>query len=173
MKIITVNSNTHGQKHILVDDDDYPFLKTKTWCILKDTTHGKFYAVTSPENTRMHRLVMKVTAIETKVDHKNHNGLDNRKKNLRCCTTEQNGQNRRKVKKGSSRYKGVYFNKNEQMWRAHIVVKGKEKHLGYFQDERDAGIAYNRAAEIFFKTFSFFNKIPRWRTAKIISGKPK
>ena len=50
----------------------------------------------------------------------------------------------------SSFYKGVSFNKSRHKWHAQICINGKQKNVGYFKIERDAGIAYNTACDIYY-----------------------
>ena len=80
------------------------------------------------------------------IDHINHNGLDNRKENLRFVTRAQNQQNRRSTKNSSSQYKGVGWHKASNKWRAKIGHKGKQTYLGLFTCEHQAALAYNEKA---------------------------
>jgi hypothetical protein len=74
------------------------------------------------------------------VDHINHDGTDNRVENLRLVTTRQNTSHR-KIK-GTSRFPGVFWDKNARKWRSMISVNGKSLHLGLFKDEEEAYFAY-------------------------------
>jgi len=81
----------------LVDDDDYPTLVKSSWYAL--SRHNHWYAVTSsskggPTTVYMHRVIMDAPK-GMQVDHINHNGLDNRRRNLRLCTHAENLRNRR------------------------------------------------------------------------------
>lgn len=49
----------------------------------------------------------------------------------------------------SSRYRGVYWDNNKQLWRAGIGHQGKQHFLGYFRDQVDAAVAYDAAATMF------------------------
>jgi len=92
------------------------------------------------------------------IDHINHNGLDNRKKNVRVATQAQNARNARYPKKNcSSRYRGVWFNRQAKKWRASIVVNRKRKQIGYFKDEIQAATAYDRAAMKYFGEYAILN----------------
>jgi hypothetical protein len=88
----------------------------------------------------MHRLVIGAGQGEL-VDHRNRNGLDNRRRNLRIATSSQNGGNRiadrRKAPK-TSHYKGVYWDKSRSRWMAVIHVNGHSRSLGRFDVEDEA-----------------------------------
>lgn len=91
-------------------------------------------------------------------DHINHNGLDNRKANLRIATQAQNARNCRQNKTGkSSKYRGVWFNKKSGNWRATIVLNRKRRQIGYFKNEIDAAKAYDRAAKHLHGQFATLN----------------
>ena len=92
------------------------------------------------------------------VDHINHNGLDNRKRNLRIVTTQQNIWNTRgRDNNISSKYKGVSWHKNKQKWEARIRIDNKPKYLGYFDDEKEAAEAYDRTAKKHRGEYAFLN----------------
>jgi hypothetical protein len=105
----------------------------------------------------MHREILNAPA-GVFVDHKDGDGLDNRKENLRIVTSAQNQQNRRKIsRKTTSKYKGVYFRRENKKYCALICCKGKRMHLGYFDNEIDAAKAYDQAAKKFFGEFARLN----------------
>lgn len=89
------------------------------------------------------------------VDHWDGNGLNNCRKNLRVCTKQQNNMNTKKRSNRSSKYKGVHFRAGR--WLAQIQVAGKKKHLGTFEEEADAALAYNFAATELFGPFARLN----------------
>ena len=93
------------------------------------------------------------------VDHINHNGLDNRKANLRHATRVQNNRNRLIIKRkgASSKYKGVSWRKRKKRWHARIHVNGRYKFLGYFKEEINAAKAYDKAAKKYHKEFASLN----------------
>ena len=90
-------------------------------------------------------------------DHRNHNGLDNRRDNLRICTHAQNQHNQNPQLNCSSMYKGVYWNKHNFRWQAQIKVNGQNKHLGVFISEIDAARAYDKAAREYFREYARTN----------------
>jgi hypothetical protein len=80
------------------------------------------------------------------VDHRDGDGLNNRRSNLRCATHAQNNQNK-VMQPHSSRFKGVYWKQKDQRWVAYITANGKRYHLGSFRHEEDAAQARLAAAE--------------------------
>ena len=105
----------------------------------------------------MHRQILNAPHFLL-VDHINRNGLDNRKANLRTATYTQNSRNRQKTNKNTwSKYKGVTFDYRRKKWLARIVVNRKKRHLGSFNNELDAGRAYDRAAGELYGEFAVLN----------------
>ena len=90
-------------------------------------------------------------------DHINHNGLDNRKQNLRNCTITQNNANSRSARGASSKYKGVSRNKKRKKWAAYIKKGKKQTRIGFFEDETEAAIAYDKAAKKYHGEFANLN----------------
>ncbi len=94
-------------------------------------------------------------------DHQDRNGLNNQRWNLRLATHQQNTFNSgRKHKSPTSQYKGV--SRDGAYWDAVIMVDRKHIYLGAYENEVEAGIAYNHAAAQYFGEFAQFNGIPEW-----------
>jgi len=148
--------------YAIVDPDDFIWLSKFKWCVSKGTEGN--YAVRNVRIGRrrtkmllMHREIMK-SPEELFVDHRNNDGLDNRKANLRPATHSQNMFNRRKTrKKTSSRFIGVCFDKYYGRWLASICCHGKSFNLGRFDNEIDAAKAHDRAAREYHKEFARLN----------------
>lgn len=92
------------------------------------------------------------------VDHENADTLDNRIDNLRAATKEENAHNKGKTrKKTSSKYIGVYFNKQTKRWISQIKYKERRIYLGYFKDEVEAAKAHDVAARKYHGEFGRLN----------------
>jgi len=144
-------------KYAIVDAEDYLRLSSYKWCAVKE---GRtWYAKTFRRDgmpLSMHRLITRAPK-GLLVDHINHNGLNNRRSNLRLCTHKQNQRNRRPNRGGTSEYKGVHWSKNRKKFRAMICNNSKIIHLGYFQDETEAAKAYDKKAKELFGEFAYLN----------------
>jgi hypothetical protein len=147
-------------KVALIDDEDWKLISQHKWHARKQ--NKTFYAATNisigngkQKIIRMHRLIMQALPGQ-EVDHKNNNGLDNRKDNLRFCTRTQNHQNRKNTR-GTSEYKGVAWRNSRNKWMAYIVHDKKQTFLGYFSSEEDAAKEYDKAALKYFGEFARLN----------------
>lgn len=149
---------------ILVDDEDLVMLSAYTWYVNDDG-----YAATNvphplnPETKTillMHRLIIGVGFGDGKIiDHENRNRIDNRRKNIRFCTSYENMQNRGKQINNTSGYKGVSLNKRLGSWEASIGHEGADIYLGVFRKAEEAAHAYNKAAISLFGDFAVLNPV--------------
>ncbi len=141
-------------KYALIDNEDYEFISLFKWhasCIGKT-----FYAQAriSGKIVYMHRLLLGLTADDKKcVDHINHNGLDNRRTNIRVCTRQQNQQYRKIQSNCGSGLKGAYRCTKSKTWMSRICVHGKDIYLGTFKTKYAAHNAYKKAAKEYFGEF--------------------
>lgn len=140
----------------LVDDIDYDWLNRWKWCAVKG--HKTFYAFRKSGNKdiQMHTLI--ISGAE-RVDHKDGDGLNNQRVNLRRATHQQNLMNRGAPINNKSGYKGVSFDRFTGRWVAKIGVSGKHLNIGRFDTPEEAALAYNAAAERFYGEFSYKNEI--------------
>ncbi|MCK5127232.1 MAG: hypothetical protein KAR42_13340 [candidate division Zixibacteria bacterium] len=149
------------RKFALVDDCDFEWLNKWKWSAVK--SKQTWYAsrnvkniVTGKNGTiSMHRQILNAPK-GMQVDHRNHNGLNNQRHNIRICTLVQNHHNRQPIKK-TSVYKGVCWDKIRKKWTAQIHMKRKKKHLGFFVNEVEAANMYDVMAKKLFGEFAYLN----------------
>ena len=147
---------THG-KVTIVDNQDWPLMAGYRWYALRGKTAGseRWYAAACHEGRTvyMHRVITHAGPGE-KVDHKNWDGLDNRRTNLRLCTNAQNMANQRTYR-GRAGMRGVYPRK--ERWRARIWVGYRGISLGTFDSPEEAARARDEAAQRFHGEFAVMN----------------
>lgn len=147
---------------MIVDEEDYEEVSKCRWCGYPDK-NGTIYAKTWIRRWEFwlsaHRMIANAHGTDFEVDHKDHDGLNNRRCNLRLCTDQQNQFNKRKIKAGTSRFKGVCWDKQRSRWKVRIRIDGKDKCLGFFKLEIEAAKAYNKAAKIHYKKFACPNRL--------------
>jgi len=143
-----------------VDPEDYIWLSQFRWHC--KTNVNAIYAVRTvsingkSKRIYMHRLITD-TPPHLVCDHINHDGLDNRKANLRNCTITQNNANSRSAANSSSKYKGVSWSKTKCKWVAYIKKDGRQFFLGHFSSESTAAKAYDTSAKKYFGEFANLN----------------
>lgn len=103
----------------------------------------------------MHREILGITDSRD-TDHRDNNGLNNQRYNIRPATRVENRRNQPK-RGGNSRFKGVCWHKRDHRWRSQITVNGRVQHLGYFTDDVMAALAYDDAARQHFGEFALTN----------------
>lgn len=140
----------------LVDDEDYEWLSGCKWHVFGETWK---YAVShrgpnGTGRTRMHRAIFGNVPKGMIVDHINGNSLDNRRSNLRLCTTAQNMMNSKLMSNNTSGYKGVSFSRGK--WVARLRYQGKFIYLGAHDDPKTAHEAYKSKAKELFGEYARF-----------------
>lgn len=136
----------------LVDDQDYEWLNQWRWYARKG--RYTFYAVRhvcvtkgKRRQEQMHRLILELQPDDKReCDHRDGNGLNNRRSNLRICTMAQNQRSRRNQMGCTSRFKGVWWHRGNRNWQSRIGINGKQICLGSFNSETEAAQAYDKAA---------------------------
>lgn len=149
MKQIPLSRGTFA----LVDDEDFIFLSQWKW-----NCNGQGYASRYNPNGKhrgsaifMHRVILGSDE-GTIVDHINGDPLDNRRCNLRVCTTAQNSYNRKVRKDSKTGVKGITRHGNK--WRAKISINKKRTIIGDFKNIDEASKAYNDAALKYYGDFA-------------------
>lgn len=156
-------------KVAIVDDEDFEKVSLFKWWAQKG--NQTFYAIKRKSKRNSYQVMARfILEYEGKlfVDHKNKNGLDNRKNNLRLATVSQNGANRHKTNKNKSGYKGVYKTVTSDKWgdhyywRANIKKNGKAIVISC-KTKEEAAAKYNKLAIELFGEFACLNKIAKER----------
>jgi hypothetical protein len=152
MKLIPVQG--HFAK---VDDKDYKFLIQFKWYYRRQKNRHWALRKYRGETISMHRDIMKCKkGDKIDIDHKDHDGLNNQRNNLRRANRSQNSANRKKIF-GRSKYLGVSFEKNTNKWRAQITKNGRWHNLGRYESEIMAAKAYDAKAKELHGEFANLN----------------
>jgi hypothetical protein len=145
----------------IVDEEDFDRLIGFKWYAATNSSGGR-YARRSlyDQGIRgwvfMHQEIMP-PRLGLEIDHKNCDGLDNRRENLRYATRAQQQANRRPW--GSSGLRGVRFDPNSPLrpWRAKIALNRTVRRLGSFASKEEAARAYDAAAILIHGEFARLN----------------
>jgi hypothetical protein len=156
---IYIESPKHGKKTVYVDVADLGLVSDKNWWVIKS---GKtFYCCcynheTGDRKYEMHQLLMGVRG----ADHKDNNGLNNRRSNLRLATKEQNAQNKQITSRNKSGYKGIFYDKwdRNSSYRAAVKVNGKTISGQRYKNPLLAAYQYNEFAAHYYGQFANLNK---------------
>jgi hypothetical protein len=142
MKLINLTQGKFAQ----ADDADYDWLNQWKWTARKD--RNTYYAVREADGKTiyMHRLIMN-TPDNQEVDHRDRNGLNCQRNNMKNCSHAENLQNQ--PSRGKSLHKGVCLT-NRGYITAQITINYKKIHLGTFPTEELAAEAYVLAAKKYF-----------------------
>ena len=160
MKRLDISTPKYPNTFTLVDDESFEELSKHKWCVQKGG--NTFYAVRNMprdkngkrKRVQMHRQIMNCPD-NLQTDHINHNGLDNRKMNLRVCTHSENHGNSLPRKGCTSKHKGV--SRHGGKWQSRIKHNSKEIYLGFFATEIEAAEAYDAKAKELFGEFAYLN----------------
>ena len=134
---------------VLFDIEDLDLIQNYKWHLRFNSNRKTNYVVgwdkENNNHIKMHRLI---TNCEKKfvVDHINRNPLDNRKSNLRICTTQENKQNQITQKNNkSSGHQNVYWDDIQKKWRVALRINRKLTYFGRYTNLEDA---VNKAKEM-------------------------
>lgn len=147
-------------KIAIVDDEEYFRLSIFKWFAHKQTKAATYYAernITISPGKR--KLLAMHTFIITpppgyQVDHKDGDGLNNQKSNLRLCFCSQNQANSKMRIDCSSGVKGVHYDHRKRRWIARIQVNKNRINLGTFLNIEEAAEMYEKAARQYFGQFA-------------------
>lgn len=158
MKLIPL---TQG-KFAKVDDADFDWLNQCKWCAHR--AHKSFYAIRGTRNRKkgtqqrfkMHQEISKRMGF-SRPDHKDRDGLNNQRENLRPASLSQQAINQGIRRDNASGFKGVSWNAQANKWRAQLSMAGKRHCLGHFGTPEEAARVYDRAARDAYGAFAVTN----------------
>ena len=140
----------------MVDDEDFEKVNQFRWRLLKNGRNEYAQAWIKSNNPKrlvyLHQFIMGFPG--GFIDHKDGDGLNNQKFNLRTCSNSQNNANAKKRIDNTSGFKGVSFHKNRGRWCAKI----NNTHIGIFDSPIEAAIAYDTTALKVFGEFALTNQ---------------
>jgi hypothetical protein len=161
-----INSKNHGIKEVLVDEDDLSLLNGYTLSISKSNKTFYVYVYKYIDGKRfsvsLHRFLLNPAKGQF-IDHKNMNGLDNRRANLRVCTRNQNLFNKSIYSSNTTGFKGVSpkkWRRSPNKFSVTLRVNGKTIYGGYYRTAVEAAKKYNELAIKHHGEFAYQNVIP-------------
>lgn len=148
----------------MVDDADFDDVNRHRWHVLMAPGVARACRTYKRNGTKihvyMHRQIIGALPGQI-VDHANHDGLDNRRSNLRLCSKADNARNGyRRIRGKTAKFKGVCITSRRHTpspWRATITVNGRQKSLGNYKTQDEAALAYDAAARSYFGEFANLN----------------
>ena len=164
MPKLIIESKTHGTHTVLFDEEDRELVEGHKWHLFKQKGRYTLYAVAhiphpnggwrewhNPKLNKikrqrrttkiyLHRIILNAPK-NKQIDHRDGNGLNNTRENLRIVSHSENQRNKKSYKNNSSGYKGV--DKPGSRWRARVHHEGNEIHIGYHDTAEDAARAYD------------------------------
>lgn len=172
MKEIILVSKAYGTHSVLVDDEDYEYLSQYTWFLTKGYTNNLYakraigYGRKSKKHLPMHRELLGLTDRSVFVDHKDGNGLNNQRSNIRIATPSQNAQNRKITSRNNTGFIGVRRSKSSRYkpYAAALRSNGRDIFGGYFSNPIEAANKYNELAIKYNGEYASLNVTEGWST---------
>ena len=139
------------------DLEDYDLIKDYCWW--KNDNGYLVASLNDNRKIRMSRLIMNENNPNIRIDHQNHDKMNNRKSNLRRATSSENAMNSEISSVNTSGITGVFLDKKWKKWIASIMVNYKSIHLGRFDKFEDAVRARKEAEDKYFGEWSYDNSM--------------
>lgn len=154
-------SKKYGEWYVIINKEDFIKIKDIRWQISKSGNTS--YAVAfgrkqdgTQTTIRMHRLIMGNP--KYKVDHKDMNGLNNTRQNLRVASSAQNRANSKKPSTNTTGFKGVFYCNTFKAYKVCLTYNGKSYYGGTFTNVLSAARKYNELALKYNGEFAGLNK---------------
>ena len=149
-----------AKREFIIDASDYALISNYHWTINR---RGYVNSNTFGINVQLARVLLGLPPYSrnNEVDHISGDPLDNRRQNLRLCTTSDNARNRGLRADSLTGYKGVSYCPREGVYIARIVPRphAKRLFLGRFDTPQEAAAAYDRAAVLYHGEFARTNEM--------------
>ena len=147
-----------GTYFAFIDDCDYPRVALYTWVPHHDkyTIYAKA-CIGVNQYVLLHRFVLELPKQFPIVDHKDKNGLNCQRSNLRICSHSLNSASQSMRSDNRSGYRGVSYHKANHKYVANIRVEGVRKYLGSFNDPVSAALEYDKYAKQYFGDYASLN----------------
>lgn len=153
-EIFLIDRNNEICAKAIIDIEDIDKVKNIKWH-RSDLQRNTYYCMSNNRTyRRLHRLILGITEPNIFIDHINHNGLDNRKENLRICTNQENIQNCLTPKNNKSGCRGVYWAKDKNKWTVQVSINNKTKYIGRYNSYEEAVEARKEAALKYYGQFA-------------------
>lgn len=145
-----------------VQDLDRLISLDKRWFVAYDKNTKQYYAAATKyqedkklsRKIYLHRFILG-EPVNVIVDHVDHNGLNNIRKNLRSTKTCDNLKNRKgKNSNNKSGYRNVFWNTREKKWQVALCKNQKQIHIGMFSDVDEAGRQAELARQKYYGEFA-------------------
>lgn len=135
---------TNDPRFLIVDDSDKELVSAWKW---RAVNKGRrTYAVSTSDYKIAHRIILDAPR-GLEVDHRNGDGLDCRRQNIRLATKKENQHNRTSTAGSTSQYLGVSWDSERQRWAVQISIDGRSRRIGRYLNEEDAARAWDFAAK--------------------------
>lgn len=153
MKILKLTNGGHTK----LDDRDFEWANQWKWQQNKDgyAIRSGYARYQSGRYIYLHRELLTISETKKHGDHINHNRLDNRRKNLRVCTYQQNNANKSKQKNNTSGFTGV--TKSRNTWKAFTYFNNQRIHIIQTTDKEEAAYIRDQFVLQLFGNFANTN----------------
>lgn len=146
---------TYDHKPFLIDKEDREKLRQYEWKV--DVVRPNYKRIVSRQtrNVRLGRFLLGIID-GCVVDHRDGNGFNNQKQNLRIVTYSQNAMNSKISTKNKTGYKGVSMTKYGR-YDAHACINGKQYYIGRYLTAEEAAHAYDKFARTIHGEYGCYN----------------